>query len=1056
MPGALFPAPRGIAAGGMRVLALLFPLSLGTLPLSAQTALRVERVGPARVSADPGARLTAVFRVVRPPDSARIDTDARLPAGWDALMAAQAGDDAAPVRLVPVAVPRDAAPGAYVVRLAARAGGASSADSVVVTVRERREVTVSLAGAPRFAAAGTAYALEFLVANRGNAPARVHLAAEAPRGFSARPDSPSVVLAPNASRSVRVAVSTPERLERQAVSLVTLRAAVDGESASEAAESRVEVVPRGGSAAGREGHRLPVRVTLRGSADGASPGGLPGELTASGALTPGGSTRVDVVLRGAGAAEEALGERDQRSVALRGRGFEVLGGDQLWALSPLTEPGRFGYGAGGRIEAGPLVLRGFTQESRRTAGAPRISGLSAGLGGADGGLAAQYLRRGAGDSAALSLRGVVSPLRGLRLDAEAGRGIGAAAGAAGVSAQLFGSFRRLSLDARVLRADAGFPGDQGGRRLDHAYLEARPVGTLRLRGSFDREHRERLDTLALDPGLPDPVGPPPVAPAPRTESARAGVALGAVSVDARRERREGGEAGARYARESRSVVAAATARRRGASLGGGVEAGTVEDLLAEEESPFVRAWLRSGVTLPSGQLLWASVERRTGAGVESGAARERLSGTLHLSLSPAGGTRVGVMAQAYREDGGETESFVDATVEQRLAFGHALRVRTRAYPGAPEGRKARVLLDYVVPLGVPLSRGGGAGTVSGRVVDAETGRGVAGAIVRVGGRAVVTDGRGRWSVAGLPGGRHAVEVDPLTAGLGRVPLDPERLEVDVTRGARVEVRLARGARIAGTLALFAGSMARPGETARAGGVEGAVMEARSGAERRRRATDAQGRFEFGDLRPGRWTVTVAEAGLPPHHALERDSVEVDLPPGAAREVGFRVLPRRREVRIVAGGDLELNGAAAPAPAPPSAPPPARNPAPRVPSGPVAASGGAGNAGEGLSNPTREEPAVAADGLTIVIGGEPSPGAGERGFRDWPNDTYTVQPGDGGLEAVAWLAYRDGSLWPKLWLANRGRLESPHRLVPGTVLRVPAKAPLTPAEREAARGWERRR
>jgi nucleoid-associated protein YgaU len=1110
-------------------------------PLAAQ-APRVERVGAARVQAGPGERLTAVFRVVRPSSSAPIGIDVRLPRGWEPLSRAAGGDDASPLRLVPVAVPRNAAAGAYSVVLAASSGNATSADSVIVEVRERREVAVSLAQAPRFAAAGTEYATEFLVANRGNALSRIRLAVASTRQFPARIDAPALDLAAGASRTVRVVVLPPDRIDQQTIHLVTLRATVEGDTAAAEAESRVEVVPRAGRSAGPSVHRLPATVRLRGNADG-SGDGVPGEVSVSGPLSPGGSTRLDVLIRGAGAASEMLGERDERSIGVRGRGFDLRLGDQTWQLSPLTEGARSGYGAGGRIGVGPLSLVGYSQANRRVAGSPRTLGLSAGVGGAENRLAAQYFRRGA-DSAAVSLRGLATPFRGMRMDAEYGVGQGASAGSRGMSAQLFGAFGRFVLDARAVRADAGFPGEQGGRRLDHAAVEVNPAGTLRLRGSYDREERDRPDSLL--PDVPrDPAAPPPLPQAPRTESVRAGASLGAVSVDVRRERRESDEPGHEYARESRSVVASARVRRRGVSAGAGVESGVTEDRMSSSASPFLRAWVRSGVSLPRSQFLWASLERWTG-GSDAGDERERLTGTLHLSLAATRSTRVDLMAQAYR-DGEARDGSVDASLEQRLAFGHALRMRLRAYPWA-QGRDPVVLLDYVVPLGIPLSRTAEPGSVSGRVVDAETGKPVAGAIVRVGGRAVLTDARGRWGVAGLAAGRYTVEIDPLTAGLGRVVLHPEALRVDLTGpGApRLDVALARGARLTGTLALFDAPPGREDEARPAGGVEGAVMEMRGAGERRRRATDAAGRFEFADLRPGRWTVVVADADLPPNTRLEQDSAEVELAPGAERELSLRVLPRKREVRIVAGGELELNGAAATPSAPPARPervaldrPSPSRPTPAASADPAnrpadRPTSSSSDRPDRPDQPTRidrpnpsyrpnpsdrpdqpdrtdrpsrptttihaapsrrpgptirpaprtrsvedERLAVAMEAdrvdsidgneaasdaesaddepFTIVVGAEDDEGRGDdvlpSGFRDWPNDTYTVQPGDRSITNIAWLAYRDGSLWPKIWVANRGRLPSPDRIAPGQVLRIPPKAPLTEEERAALHRYE---
>jgi nucleoid-associated protein YgaU len=76
--------------------------------------------------------------------------------------------------------------------------------------------------------------------------------------------------------------------------------------------------------------------------------------------------------------------------------------------------------------------------------------------------------------------------------------------------------------------------------------------------------------------------------------------------------------------------------------------------------------------------------------------------------------------------------------------------------------------------------------------------------------------------------------------------------------------------------------------------------------------------------------------------------------------------------------------------------------------------------------------------------------GVSGFSDWPNDTYIVRDGDADLTAIAWLVYRDGGLWPRLWLSNRDVLTSPDQLTAGTELLVPPPGPLTAEERAAAR------
>jgi nucleoid-associated protein YgaU len=68
----------------------------------------------------------------------------------------------------------------------------------------------------------------------------------------------------------------------------------------------------------------------------------------------------------------------------------------------------------------------------------------------------------------------------------------------------------------------------------------------------------------------------------------------------------------------------------------------------------------------------------------------------------------------------------------------------------------------------------------------------------------------------------------------------------------------------------------------------------------------------------------------------------------------------------------------------------------------------------------------------------------------------VQHGDRGLTDIAYLTYRDGSLWPRIFLANRHILASPTRIEPGQVLTIPPPGPLTRAELAAMREYRARK
>ncbi|MBD0320765.1 MAG: hypothetical protein ICV87_10555, partial [Gemmatimonadetes bacterium] len=337
-----------------RPLAAAVLLAAAALVLAAPARAQrvtVERRDDAALRVDPGASATAVFRLANAGGApVVVHPIAVLPRGWTAVApegAAELGAAARTVRLVGFAVPRDARAGSYFVRL--RAGGA--ADSVRVTVAGRRALAVRVAGAPRFAVAGDAYAARFVVENRGNAAEAVALRLASSHGVEARLDSLRLLLAPGESREVAVRVSTPRRTTSTIPHRVEVRArsAADSTVAASASTS-VSIVARGGSGAPRP--RLPVEVRLRNGT------ALPA-VSGSGALVGGGVSRVDFLFRPADGAGSLRGDPSEYRVQLTGRAVDVKLGDQVYALSPLTQPGRYGFGAGATVAAGPLSAGGF-------------------------------------------------------------------------------------------------------------------------------------------------------------------------------------------------------------------------------------------------------------------------------------------------------------------------------------------------------------------------------------------------------------------------------------------------------------------------------------------------------------------------------------------------------------------------------------------------------------------------------------------------------------------------------------------------------------------------
>jgi hypothetical protein len=70
-----------------------------------------------------------------------------------------------------------------------------------------------------------------------------------------------------------------------------------------------------------------------------------------------------------------------------------------------------------------------------------------------------------------------------------------------------------------------------------------------------------------------------------------------------------------------------------------------------------------------------------------------------------------------------------------------------------------------------------------------------------------------------------------------------------------------------------------------------------------RTTDARGQYLFTDVPSGAWTIVV-QGDLPPQAQWERERVSTELKAGGALVVDFRLVPRRRKVRIVSGDGID--------------------------------------------------------------------------------------------------------------------------------------------------------
>jgi hypothetical protein len=238
-------------------------------------------------------------------------------------------------------------------------------------------------------------------------------------------------------------------------------------------------------------------------------------------------------------------------------------------------------------------------------------------------------------------------------------------------------------------------------------------------------------------------------------------------------------------------------------------------------------------------------------------------------------------------------------------------------------------LEYGMPVRLPIARLRTSGRVYGRVVDQASGRGVSGALVRLGPQVAITDRQGQVAFGGVPAGEHrlsmtqetsianAVFVGDPTIRVDSTQRRPVRFELAITEGARVDVDVRRFA------AVRTGVANAPDSLADAGPLEGISLMLVRGRDTLYETTGTNGRMSFTDVPPGAWLLTVASEA-PAFQRFDPDRAELALEAGEATQITFRLVPRKREVQIIGEGE-ELRAKAAPSPAGA----PARPPKPRT-------------------------------------------------------------------------------------------------------------------------------
>lgn len=886
---------------------MFFFSALLTIPQTVQpqsSGIQVQ-AGEPRLTARGGSILAASMLVTNSTGTPMtLESRLRLPAGWKQVtrepqfvLQSQQTES----RLIGFSLPANTAAGTYEVQytlqsVSSRPQQANASISVVVA--PIRELSLAVQNAPRFVIGGNDFALALSLVNAGNVPGTVQLELRSSEGFRVRTDSMRVNMSPREVREITILVSTPRSLPGK-ISATTevLARFVQDPSIIARVSPVVDIIPQVATARDHM-FEIPMEVTGRLSGEDDRLGGQI-EVRGGGSLSELNRDRIEFQLRTPDIqSQSSMGLRDEYRIRYSSPGAEFMAGDGTYGLSPLTELSRYGFGAQVRYSVGPVTAGGYYNESRLLPSPPRQLAGFASLEVFEGNsLGINYLKKQERETSEISsLRGLMRFHELAQADLEYGLSRGSSGEGSASSLTVTGKQEWLRYDLRHIEADARYTGYYRNLKYSSFGFQLSPVSLFRLEGylRLEERNRERDTTMGI---------------APREQLYQIGGGYSnIISVYYRRSLYDDLFPNPLYRRREDMGQLRLAGSLAGISLYSNIDIGSITDRLTKNSFPFQRYALYSGFSPGPLQSYTASVEFTNERNLFTGDRFQRLSGSLGISyfLTAATHAQFGLFLSRTRSPGVQDYGLIDAALQHVFPNQHRISVRARqSILADPALREVAYVLQYTVPLSIPVARRTSAGQVRGRIMN-EQGKGFANVLVNIGSAAAVTDANGGFYFPSLPPGRHYLILDKASLGLEFVTVQPMPMTLEVRGGDEVRVMLdvTRSSTISAALELYAFDEKDTSGSSLifAGSHPGMTIELTRGQEILRRIADHRGQVVFNDLRPGVWTIRPA-GELPRFHAFEQEVFEINVGPGKHQEVRFRILPRRRSIRILQ--DIEV-------------------------------------------------------------------------------------------------------------------------------------------------------
>jgi len=834
------------------------------------------------------------------------------------------------VILVSFYIPGDAPPEDYEVDCylaSTRDPTISTHQSLLIKVLPTVGLKIRLTEAPRRVISGQEYTATFLLTNESNQEEHISLDCSSSDGFPVTPDIREAVLGPGASRTLTVRIQTRDIEQAAKTHKVVCRAfSTRNEEIQAQAQCLVEIIP----VRAREDnyHTIPANIVVRGTLDGngKTESSFQGEIQGEGTLDEEGRRSMAFLFRGPDTLNKSLyGLRENYTLRTWSTDYDLTVGDSQFSLSELTEQYLTARGADGSLSYKGMFLRGY--RAKTVWDDPAVTQTAASAGFASGSgirFAVNGISKEREDfeepDKVITAAAELKPIAPLSLQLEGGVGTHLDERDNGYLAKLSYLGSALSSRARYMYCAPNFPGYYQDRELISFDISGRLTDSLHVNGAFNRETTNPdRDVLRQPSGLDtlcqtgfnyrwDPETTYTLTWEYRTNEDR--------MLDPA------------FDYSTQTLRAGVLRNYSNLSLNLSGEAGRRNDRLTSLEEFIYEVSSSMYLHLGNSQTYGGYFRLSQGQNAEVGTDRNLTAGlTCSLPLMKDTPFNCAAQIDTYSDSNVSNKYMLTSSIGHSFTDRSVLSLQASHSfydsQGTDSQDETSILLEYSYPFNIPVGKKQGAGSISGVIRDALSGKPLENVIVRVEDTTTATGPDGKFTLTSIKPGTSYLSIDASRIGLDLIPTcaNPLPMTLDGGQEKALDIGIVRKAVLTGKIVLYgfdgdrnslgygldapeaagAPEQTTP-EMKEISGLAHVLVELVSKTETLRVLTDSQGRFRFNEVRPDTWTLVVNPETLPAHHAFDKNNITMKLEPGQTQDLFIKVLPRKRSIMIIEQGE----------------------------------------------------------------------------------------------------------------------------------------------------------